>query len=244
MTRHAFALLLAAAVLGFGAVAFGQSSGSSGGAVFATANGQNVVAQDGTKGAGDKNGLGSFSAIRSGSKLCYGLTVTGISTPLSGGVTLYKGTPNKGSIAVKLATPSRGSAATRSGCVSVSSSTLTAIFANPGNYSFNVADDDFHDSAIIGTLTGGGGRGGGGSGIADCGNQGMSVQAITAQGTSCTNARAIASAASSSSSCQGNAKSCTVRSFTCLLGQAGSELTLVHCENSDQTQFVRFELGS
>ncbi|MEY2517263.1 MAG: hypothetical protein QOJ89_4621 [bacterium] len=35
-----------------------------------------------------------------------------------------------------------------------------------------------------------------------------------------------------------------VRGFTWLTAQAGKELFLVHCENADQTRFIRFEYGS
>ena len=42
----------------------------------------------------------------------------------------------------------------------------------------------------------------------------------------------------------GAGKSCRVRGFTCLIGQAGKELYLVHCESANQTHFVRFEYGS
>jgi hypothetical protein len=79
--------------------------------------------------------------------------------------------------------------------------------------------------------------------IRDCGDISMNVAAITAQGTTCVNARAIARAVGRSRGCDGK-QSCQARSYTCLLGKAGSELTLVHCENSTQTRFVRFELGS
>jgi hypothetical protein len=79
--------------------------------------------------------------------------------------------------------------------------------------------------------------------IRDCGDVSMNVAAVTAQGTTCANARAIAKAAAASSACQGR-QSCRVRSYTCLLGEAGSELTLVRCENATQTRFARFELGS
>lgn len=79
--------------------------------------------------------------------------------------------------------------------------------------------------------------------IRDCGDLSMNVAAITAQGTTCANARAIAKTAGASSGCAVK-QSCRVRSYTCLLGKAGKELTLVRCENSTQTRFVRFELGS
>jgi len=79
--------------------------------------------------------------------------------------------------------------------------------------------------------------------INDCGDIGMNISAITAQGTTCTNARAIARALPGSKSCTSK-KFCQVHSYTCLLGAAGKELTLVHCENSAQTRFVRFEFGA
>jgi hypothetical protein len=79
--------------------------------------------------------------------------------------------------------------------------------------------------------------------IRDCGDQSMNVAAITAQGTTCAKARAIAKTVGSSRGCQSK-PSCQARSYTCLFGKAGSELTLVRCENSTQTRFVRFELGS
>ena len=38
--------------------------------------------------------------------------------------------------------------------------------------------------------------------------------------------------------------SCKQRTYTCLLAKAGKELTLVHCSNTRQTTFIRFEFGS
>jgi hypothetical protein len=61
--------------------------------------------------------------------------------------------------------------------------------------------------------------------------------------TTCTNARLIASAVSSSRTCA-KQRSCRMRSYSCLLGVAGKELTLVRCEDSAQTRFVRFEFGA
>jgi hypothetical protein len=67
--------------------------------------------------------------------------------------------------------------------------------------------------------------------------------AITAQGGSCKNARAVATVVARSAACKSRG-SCRVRSYTCLLARAGKELTLVHCENARQTAFIRFEFGS
>jgi hypothetical protein len=69
------------------------------------------------------------------------------------------------------------------------------------------------------------------------------IGAITAQGGACSNARAVASKVAKSAGCKRKG-SCRQRTYTCLLAKAGEELTLVHCENSKQTAFVRFEFGS
>ena len=85
--------------------------------------------------------------------------------------------------------------------------------------------------------------------IKDCGDvatldrDNFFIGAITAQGGACTNARSVASQTAKSPSCKSKG-SCRVRSYTCLLAKAGKSLTLVHCENSRQTAFIRFEFGS
>jgi hypothetical protein len=85
--------------------------------------------------------------------------------------------------------------------------------------------------------------------IKDCGDVAtidkdhVFIGAITAQGESCRIARAIASKVAKSASCKSKA-SCRQRSYTCLLANAGKELTLVHCENARQTSFIRFEFGA
>jgi hypothetical protein len=85
--------------------------------------------------------------------------------------------------------------------------------------------------------------------IKDCGDVAtidrdqVFIGAITAQGGTCTNARAMARTVARSARCKRQG-SCRARKYTCLLAKAGTELTLVHCENSRQTAFVRFEFGS
>jgi hypothetical protein len=79
--------------------------------------------------------------------------------------------------------------------------------------------------------------------IRDCGDISMNLSAITAQGTTCANARAIARGVVATRACS-KRRFCRVRSYTCLLGVAGKELTLVRCEDSTQSRFVRFEFGS
>lgn len=83
--------------------------------------------------------------------------------------------------------------------------------------------------------------------IRDCGDLpggAGNAYAITAQGVDCSRARAVARLVPGKKACRPAAGGCTVRGFTCLVGQAGKELFLAHCENSNQTRFVRFEFGS
>jgi hypothetical protein len=81
--------------------------------------------------------------------------------------------------------------------------------------------------------------------IRDCGDiANGGAYAITAQGATCTSARAVARRVPASKSCGPTTGGCTIRGYTCLIGQAGKELFLAHCENSTQTRFIRFEYGS
>ena len=86
--------------------------------------------------------------------------------------------------------------------------------------------------------------------IKDCGDistldrgSSFALGAVTAQNTTCQNARAIARAVAKSAGCKRQG-SCRRRNYTCLLAKAGEELTLVRCEGKGQTAFVRFEFGS
>jgi hypothetical protein len=81
--------------------------------------------------------------------------------------------------------------------------------------------------------------------IRDCGDIANGrAYAITAQGVTCATARAVARVVPAKKACAPTAGGCKVRGYTCLTGQAGKELFLVHCENSTQTRFIRFEYGS
>ena len=84
--------------------------------------------------------------------------------------------------------------------------------------------------------------------IRDCGDIAAATTggayAITAQGVTCASARAVARIVPAKKACRPAAGGCSVRGYTCLVGQAGKELFLAHCENSNQTRFIRFEYGS
>jgi hypothetical protein len=86
--------------------------------------------------------------------------------------------------------------------------------------------------------------------ITDCGDistldrgSGFALGAVTAQNTTCKNARAIAREVAKSAGCRRQG-SCRRLNYTCLLAKAGKELTLVRCEGKHQRAFVRFEFGS
>ncbi len=81
--------------------------------------------------------------------------------------------------------------------------------------------------------------------IRDCGDiAGGGAYAITGQGVTCKSARAVARIVPGKKACGPTTGGCNVRGYTCLVGQVGKELFLVHCENSDQKRFIRFEYGS
>ncbi|MEA2154013.1 MAG: hypothetical protein QOE11_153 [Solirubrobacteraceae bacterium] len=81
--------------------------------------------------------------------------------------------------------------------------------------------------------------------IRDCGDIARGgAYAITAQGATCSVARAVSRIAPATRSCGPKTGGCTIRGYTCLIGQAGKELFLAHCENSTQSRFIRFEYGS
>ena len=86
--------------------------------------------------------------------------------------------------------------------------------------------------------------------IKDCGDistldrdSSFALGAVTAQNTTCKNARAIAQTVAKSAGCKRQG-SCRRLNYTCLLAKAGKELTLVRCEGKGQTAFVRFEFGA
>jgi CHRD domain len=149
MRLRRLALLTAAAVsviLVLPSVAFAPRN-----PLFAALNGKNEIAQDGTKGAGDRNGAGSFSAVIKGRALCYGLAVRDIENPIAAHI--HRGGPNKsGPIVIPLTAPQSGDPGNSSNCTTVSSRLIAQIRVNPGRFYVNVHTDDFPDGAIRGQL--------------------------------------------------------------------------------------------
>src|SRR5919109_3197000 len=149
MRLRRLALLTAAAVsviLVLPSVAFAPRN-----PLFAALNGKNEIAQDGTKGAGDKDGAGSFSAVITGNQLCYGLAVRDIADPIASHI--HRGGPNKnGPIVVPLTPPQSGDPGHASNCTMLSPQLVAQIRRNPGRFYVNVHTTDFPDGAIRGQL--------------------------------------------------------------------------------------------
>jgi hypothetical protein len=119
--------------------------------LFAAMNGQNEIGEDGRRGAGDRNGAGSFSAVIDGRELCYGLAVRDIEDPVAAHI--HRGRRNvNGPIVITLTHPESGDPGSSSNCTTVSRSLIRAIRRRPGRYYVNVHTNDFPGGAVRGQL--------------------------------------------------------------------------------------------
>ena len=116
-------------------------------AFFAVLKGSNETS------GGDRNGKGSASVTVDGTRLCWGITVANLSTPV--GAHIHKARRGKdGSIVVPLQQPADGDPGASSGCTTVSAALARAIRRSPGSYYVNVHSDEFGAGAIRGQLFG------------------------------------------------------------------------------------------
>jgi hypothetical protein len=120
--------------------------------LFAALNGQNEIDPDtGRRGAGDRNGGGSFGAVIDGRELCYGLSVRDIQDPIAAHI--HRGGRNtNGPIRVTLTPPEDGNPGASSGCVPIPRELVRRIRRNPTGYYVNVHTPRFPDGAIRGQL--------------------------------------------------------------------------------------------
>jgi CHRD domain len=119
--------------------------------LFAALNGPNEIGEDGERGAGDRNGGGSFSAVIKGRELCYGLAVRDIEDPTMAHI--HRGGQNtNGPILVPLTPPETGDPGASSACTELSRSLVRQIRRNPGRFYVNVHNADFPDGAVRGQL--------------------------------------------------------------------------------------------
>ena len=118
---------------------------------MAKLNGDNEIGQDGNKGAGDDDGYGSFTAIRDGDQLCYGLTAAKLAKPVAAHIHAATAGAN-GDIVIPLRQPSGGDPGPSAGCTTADATLLGKIFANPAAYYVNVHTGDFPNGAARGQL--------------------------------------------------------------------------------------------
>lgn len=146
----ALAFFTALVVLALATSAGGQGGGSTTD-LFAQLNGSHEVNDQGRTGAGDNDGHGAFSGTISGGRICFGITVTGIQTPVAAHIH-EAAVRRNGGVVVSLRQPRAGNPGASSGCVSARRSLLADIQRNPGDYYVNVHTRDFPDGAVRGQL--------------------------------------------------------------------------------------------
>ena len=122
------------------------------GPLHADLNGENSLSAEGERGAGDRNGVGAFSAVWRGNRLCYGLSVANLDQTAAAHIHAGRRTQN-GGVVVELTHPANGRASAVSGCVNVRRAIARAIRRSPGRFYVNVHTQAFPDGAVRGQLT-------------------------------------------------------------------------------------------
>jgi len=144
-------VLAATAALAAGGVAIAHSD-RGGDPLFAVLDGGNEISPEGKALAGDPDGFGSATVLLAGPrKICYGLTVASIGTPVGAHIHVGRAGEN-GPVVVPLVNPAKGAAGASSGCVRVDRELVKAIHAHPKNYYVNVHTEAFPAGAVRGQL--------------------------------------------------------------------------------------------
>jgi len=128
-----------------------RSGGTASGALVATLSGADEIGQNGARGAGDDDGYGTFTAIRDGNQLCYGLIAANLAKPMAAHIHAAAAGVN-GSVVVPLTQPSAGDPGASAACTTVDPTLLGQIFANPAAYYVNVHTGDLPNGAARGQL--------------------------------------------------------------------------------------------
>jgi hypothetical protein len=141
------ALLAAVAAVAIVPLTSGAATKGEKKALFGAMTGAKEVSATGQKRAGDLDGRGSFTAIIDGTQICYGITVTNITTPVAAHI--HRGGPNvAGPIVLPLQQPSTGDPGASSECKAIPSALAKAILKNPHKYYVNVHTGDFPGGAV------------------------------------------------------------------------------------------------
>ena len=132
-------------------IAIGAVRGERSTALFAYMNGKKEVDADGKKNAGDRNGLGAFSAVVDSGQLCFGITVRDIDAPVAAHI--HRGGPNvQGPVVVPLTQPADGDPGASSDCVDVADPLAADMLKRPNRYYVNVHTGPFPNGAVRGQL--------------------------------------------------------------------------------------------
>jgi hypothetical protein len=144
------ALAAVGVVLGLASLAGAQGAGNR--ALFAVLTGaKEVDAVTGDRGAGDRNGRGSFSATFDGNELCYGIQVKNINDPVAAHI--HRGGPDvAGPVVQPLEFPTSGDPGASSACVRLSRSLARGLRSRPGRFYVNVHTGDLPNGAVRGQL--------------------------------------------------------------------------------------------
>jgi hypothetical protein len=120
-------------------------------ALFAVLTGAKEVDADGDRGAGDRNGRGSFSATLDGRLLCYGIQVKNIDDPAAAHI--HRGGRRvAGPVIQLLQHPEEGDPGSSTECVRIARSLARQLRESPGRFYVNVHTPDFPNGAVRGQL--------------------------------------------------------------------------------------------
>ena len=121
-------------------------------ALQATLSGKNEIdQQSGRKNAGDRNGLGSFSAVVDSGQICHGIVVRDIDDPVAAHI--HRGGANaNGPVVVTLTHPTAGDPGASSNCVAIDDALATQILRRPNRFYVNVHNGPFPNGAVRGQL--------------------------------------------------------------------------------------------
>jgi hypothetical protein len=153
--RKRYVAAISVVALGVAALALSMSVSAQRGSTdvfFAVLTGANELTEDGDRGAGDRNGRGTFSATIDGRQFCYGIQVKNIQDPNASHI--HRGTARQtGPIIQPLEAPNAGDQGTSGGCTRLSASLARSIRRNPRRFYVNVHNPDYPDGAVRGQVT-------------------------------------------------------------------------------------------
>ncbi len=149
-TQLAFGIVAVALV----ALAVTGPVGAQGGgdkALFAVLTGAKEISPNGDRGAGDRNGRGSFSATLDGRLLCYGIQVKNVDDPAAAHI--HRGGRRvAGPVIQLLEHPESGDPGSSTECVRIARGLARQLRSGPGRFYVNVHTPAYPNGAVRGQL--------------------------------------------------------------------------------------------